>query len=251
MVKIKTAKELELMREGGKILAKIMKELTVLVRPGISAATLNKIAKELIFKNKAQPSFEGYQGFPATLCVSLNEEVVHGLPLVEKVLKEGDIVSLDLGIFYKGFHSDMAVTLPVGNVAPEILRFLRVGKKALKRALKVARPGKTLGDLGNTIQRYVESQGFQVIKDLCGHGIGRDLHEEPQVLNYGKRRKGFELKEGMVICIEPIISMGSGEIRKAADGFTYKTKDNSLSAHFEETVAVLREGPEVFTPLPF
>jgi len=245
-ISIKTPGEISLMREGGRILAKIMKELEKEVRPGITTRELEIKAEKLILKHGATPSFKGYQNYPATLCTSINEEIVHVVPS-ERILKEGDIISLDLGIFYKGFHTDMALTLPVGEVDPEARRLIRVTKKALKRGIKKSRPGNTFGDIGNTIQRYVESQGFNVIRDLAGHGIGKELHEEPQILNYGKRKKGAKIKEGMVFCIEPMVSMGDWRIKKTRDGFGYQTADNSLSCHFEHTIAVTKEGPEILT----
>jgi len=247
-IPIKTPKEISLMREGGRILAKVMKELEKEVRPGITTKELDNKAEELILKYGATPSFKGYQNYPATLCTSINEEIVHVVPS-ERILKEGDIISLDLGIFYKGFHTDMALTLPVGEVDPEVRRLIRVTKKALKRGIKKAKPGNTFGDIGNTIQRYVESQGFNVIRDLAGHGIGKELHEEPQILNYGKRKKGAKIKEGMVFCIEPMVSMGDWRIKKTRDGFGYQTADNSLSCHFEHTIAITKEGPQILTQI--
>ena len=247
-IPIKTPKEISLMREGGRILAKIMKELEKEVRPGITTKELENKAEELILKYGATPSFKGYQNYPATLCTSINEEIVHVVPS-ERILKEGDIISLDLGIFYKGFHTDMALTLPVGEVDPEVRRLIRVTKKALKRGIKKAKPGNTFGDIGNTIQRYIESQGFNVIRDLAGHGIGKELHEEPQILNYGKRKKGAKIKEGMVFCIEPMVSTGDWRIKKTKDGFGYKTADNSLSCHFEHTIAITKEGPQILTKI--
>lgn len=246
MITIKTPAEIEIMAEGGKILSQIMKELIARVKPGIKTKELDGLAQSLILKYGGKPSFKGYQGFPACLCTSINDEIVHVVPS-ERVLKEGDIISLDLGIFYKGFHTDMAVTLPVGKVSPEAQRLIRVTKKALKRGIKKVRPGNTVGDIGNTIQRYVESQGFNVVRDLCGHGIGRELHEDPKILNYGKRGKGEELKEGMVICIEPMVTMGHWKLKKMEDGHGYKTEDGSLSCHFEQTIAVTKNGPRILT----
>lgn len=246
MVSIKSPKELAIMGQNGKILAEIVKQLSQMIQPGRRTRELDKVARDLILKYGGKPSFLGYQGFPAALCVSVNEEIVHGVPSGRE-LKEGDIVSLDLGFFKEGFHADMAVTLPVGKVEPEAQRLIRVTKKALKRGIKKARAGNTVGDIGNTIQRYVESQGFSVVRDLCGHGIGRELHEEPQILNYGKRHKGEKLRENMVICLEPMVSAGAGEIKKGEDGFSYVTKDNALSAHFEHMVVVTREGCKVLT----
>jgi len=246
MIQIKTPEEIKIMAEGGKILAKIMKELEKKVQPGITTKELDKVAKDLVLGSGGKCSFKGYESFPACLCTSINEEIVHAAPS-NRVLKEGDIISLDLGIFYNGFHTDMAVTLPVGKVIPEAQRLIRVTKKALKRGLKKTRLGNTFGDIGNTIQRYVEGQGFNVVRELCGHGIGRELHEEPQVLNYGKRRTGLKLQEGMVFCIEPMVTAGDLKIKKTADGSGYETADGSLSAHFEHTLAVTKNGCQVLT----
>ena len=246
MISIKTVEEIETIKKGGKILAGIMKELEKKVRPGITTEELNRVAETLILKSEGKCSFKGHEGFPACLCTSLNEEIVHGIPS-SRILKEGDIVSLDLGIQHKGFHTDMAITVPVGKVGPEVLRLLRITKKALKRGIKKAKIGNTFGDIGNTIQRYVESQGFNVIRNLCGHGIGKDLHEDPQILNYGKRHTGEKIKEGMIFCLEPMVTVGSWKIKKADDGYGYRTEDGSLSAHFEHTVAVTRNGTEIIT----
>jgi len=248
MISIKIPEEIKIMAEGGKILAKIMKGLEKKVRPGIATKELNELAESLILKSGGKCSFKGYEGYPACLCTSINEEVVHAPPS-NRVLKEGDILSLDLGIFYKGFHSDMAVTIPVGKIGPEAARLIRVTKKALKRGIKKVKPGNTFGDIGNAIQRYVESQGFNVIRDLCGHGIGRELHENPKILNYGKRHSGPEIKEGMVFCLEPMVTMGDWKIKKGKDGFSFVTVDNSLSAHFEHMIAVTKTGCQVLTEL--
>ena len=246
MIPIKTLEEIEIMAEGGKLLARIIKELKEKIRPGITTKELDKAAQSRVLKYGGKCSFKGYEDFPACLCTSINEEIVHSIPS-SRCLKEGDIISLDLGIFYKGFHTDMAVTLPVGKIDPETQRLIRVTKKTLKRGIKKIRPGNTFGDIGNTIQRYVESQGFNVVRDLCGHGIGRELHEEPQVLNYGKRRSGPEIKEGMVFCLEPMVTAGDWKIKKTKDGRGYETEDGSLSAHFEHTVAVTKKGPKILT----
>jgi len=246
MITIKNKEEIKTMSEGAKILAKIMRELIKMVKPGISTEELDKAAEGLIFKSGAKTSFKGYDGFPATLCVSLNEEIVHGLPS-ERKIKEGDIITLDLGILYKGFHSDMAITIPVGKVDFEILRLIRVTKKSLKLGIKKVKPSNTIGDVSNTIQRYIESQGFNVVRDLCGHGIGRELHEDPQILNYGKRKTGSEIKEGMVLCLEPMATIGKGEIKKSENGYTFETVDGSISAHFESEVAVTKDGCKVLT----
>ncbi len=234
------------MTEGGRILAEIMRELEKTVKPGVATKELDNVAQDLIFKHKVKPSFKNYQGFPACLCTSINEEIVHTVPS-ERKLKSGDIISLDLGILFQGFHSDMAVTVPVGEIAPEIQRLIRVTKKALKRGIKKVKPGNTFGDIGNTIQRYVEPQGFNVVKDLCGHGIGKKIHEDPQILNYGKRRTGSEIKEGMVFCLEPMVTIGDFRIKKSKDGYGFVTVDGSLSAHFEHTIAMTKDGVKVLT----
>lgn len=249
MISIKTPGEIEIIAEGGKTLAKIIKELEKQVKPGIKTLELNRVAETLILKSGGRPSFKGHEGYPAALCVSINEEIVHAIPSTRR-LKEGDILSLDLGIQWKGFHADMAITVPVGKIDPETQRLIRVTKKALKRGIKKIRPGNTFGDIGNTIQRYVESQGFNVVRELCGHGIGRELHEEPQILNYGKRKTGSEIKEGMVFCLEPMVTVGDWKIKKAKDGYGFETQDGSLSCHFEHTIAVTKNGARILTTFP-
>lgn len=248
MIPIKSKEEIEIMTESGKILAKIMKELEKAVRPGITTKELDKLAEELVLKSGGQCSFKGYEGFPACLCTSINKEIVHSVPS-DRILKEGNIISLDLGIYYRGFHTDMAITLPVGKVSPEAQRLIRVTKKALKRGIKKVRPGNTFGDIGNTIQRYIELQGFNVVRDLCGHGIGRELHEDPKILNYGKRHTGPEIKEGMVFCLEPMVTVGDWKLKKSKDSYGYETADGSLSCHFEHTMVVTKDGCQVLTNL--
>ena len=245
MIPIKTEKEINIMRENGIILGQIMKKIKRKVAPGITTKELDRLAQSLIFKY-GKCSFKNYNGFPACLCTSINEEIVHGVPS-EKVLKKGDIISLDLGLFRNDFHADMAVTVPVGEINPETKRMIKVTKKVLKLAIKKVRPGLTFGDIGNTIRRYVESQGFGIVKELCGHGIGRELHEEPQVLNFGRRRSGPEIKPGMVFCIEPMVTMGDYRVKKAKNGLAFKTSDDSLSAHFEHMAAVTKNGCRVLT----
>jgi methionyl aminopeptidase len=248
MIKIKTEEEIKIMAEGCKILAQIVKELVNQVKPGITTKQIDKVAEDLVFKFKAKPSFKNYNGFPATACTCINEELVHCIPSDRK-LEEGDILTIDMGVLYKGFHSDMAVTVPVGEVSLEKLRIMRVCKKALKRGIKKVRVGVTFGDIGNTIQRYVEDQGYSVIRDLCGHGIGRDLHEDPQVSNYGTRKTGPKITEGMVFCIEPMIAVGKWHIKKTKDGYGIQMNDDSLCAHFEHTIAVTKRGVRVLTEL--
>jgi methionyl aminopeptidase len=256
MIEIKTPQEIEIMAEGGKILAKIMKELEKRIKPGITTMELEKLAESLILKSGGKCSFKGYKSkdgesvrpYPFCLCTSVNEEIVH-VPPSTRVLKEGDILKIDIGMFYKGFHTDMAITVPIGKVSFEAQRLIRVTKKALKLAIKKVRPGNTFGDIGNTIQRYVESQGFNVVRELCGHGIGRELHEDPQILNYAKRKTGEKIKEGMVFCIEPMVTAGDWHLKRTEDGFGYKTVDGSLTAHFEHTIAVTKKGAKVLTQI--
>jgi len=258
MINIKVAEEIEIMAEGGKILAKIMKELEKQVRPGITTKELDKVAEDLILKSGGKCSFKGYQGFPTCLCASINEEIVHAVPS-ERKLKEGDIISLDLGILYKGFHTDMAVTLPVRIVNPEVQRLIDVTKKALEIGIEKLKPGNYIGDISKAIQKYVEREGFNVVRELCGHGIGRKLHEAPQILNsvsfdevtvdkvkYQEDAK-IKLKEGMVLCLEPMVTVGDWRIKKSKDGFGYETKDGSLSCHFEHTIAVTEKGAKILT----
>jgi len=246
MIPIKSPKDLEIMAEGSGILAQVMKELTERVAPGITTEELDRLAESLILDFGGKPSFKGYEGYPAALCASVNEQIVHAVPSGRK-LQEGDILSLDLGVFYRGFHADMAVTVPVGEINPEARRLIRATKKALKRGIKKSRPGNTFGDVSNTIERHIKSQGFGVIRELCGHGIGRELHQEPQILNYGKRGEGPKIKPRMCFCLEPMLSAGDWRIKKSEDGYGYETEDGSLSAHFEHTLAVTEEKCLVLT----
>ena len=246
MITIKTQEEIAIMAQAGKILAKVMKELEKMVKPGIATLELDRAAEALILSKGAKPGFKGYNGFPYSLCASVNENVVHGYPS-NYVLKDGDIIGLDLGVFYKNFYTDMAITVPVGGVSFEAKRLINVTKKALRLGIKRVKPGNTVGDIGNTIQRFVEYQGFAVVRDLCGHGIGKNLHEDPKIPNFGKRGGGEKLVEGMVICIEPMVSAGNYVLRKSDDGYGYATRDNSLSAHFEHTIAITKKGPCILT----
>lgn len=251
MVKIKTPREIETMAEGGKILAGIVKELESRVRPGITTKELDELAEELIFKSGGKCSFKGYEDFPACLCASVNEEIVHAVPS-KRVLKEGDIISLDLGVYYKGFHSDMAITLPVGKVSPSVRRLIEVTKKTLEAGIRKVRPGNCIRDISRAIQGYAEGQGYNIIHELCGHGIGKRVHEPPQILNSvffdeTTEDEKTEIKEGMVLCLEPMLTAGDWRIKRSKDGFGYETKDGSLSCHFEHTVAVLKDGAKVLT----
>ena len=248
MITIKTEQEIKTIAEGGKILAAVIKELEKMAKPGITTLELDRAAEALILSYGAMPAFKGYEGFPYSLCASANENIVHGFPS-KYVLKEGDLLKLDLGVLYKGFNTDMAVTVAVGKVSYEAKRLINVTKKSLRLGIKKAKVENTIGDIGNTVQRFVEDQGFSVIRDLCGHGIGRKVHEDPKIPNFGKRGTGEKLVEGMVICIEPMVAMGDYHLRKSDDGYGYAMKDNSLSAHFEHTIAITNKGPLILTDL--
>ncbi|MDX1535218.1 MAG: type I methionyl aminopeptidase [Candidatus Spechtbacterales bacterium] len=248
MITYKNEKDIEYMRRSGKIAALILKKVSDAVKPGITTKELNNIAEKLIEENNVRAAFKHYDNFPAALCTSINDVVVHGVPN-KTILKEGDIVGLDFGVVYEGWYSDTAVTVPVGEISPEARRIIKVTKKALRLGIKKAKPGSTTGDIGNTIQRYVEDEGFSIVKELVGHGIGKDLHEDPYVPNFGKRRGGIELKSGMVVAIEPMIVAGNPELKLAKDKFGYVSKNNFLTAHFEHTVAITENGPEILTKI--
>ncbi|MBM3206078.1 MAG: type I methionyl aminopeptidase [Candidatus Staskawiczbacteria bacterium] len=243
---IKTQKEVEVMAEGGKILAEVLGEIEKMAKPGITTLELDRASEALILKRGAKPAFKGYEKFPYSLCASVNDVIVHGFPSNYR-LKSGDVVGLDLGVLWKGYNTDMAVTVAVGEVSFEAKRLLQVTKKALRLGIKKARAGITTGDLGNTIQKYIEDQGYGVVRDLCGHGIGKEIHEDPQIPNYGQRHKGVELKEGMVICIEPMVTLGDFRLKEAKDGYGFATRDGKISAHFEHTIAITRDGCKVLT----
>ncbi len=245
---IKTPEEIDIMAKGGRILATVLKEIEKMVRPGITTLELDKVAEALILKLGAKPAFKGYENFPYSLCTSVNENVVHGYPS-NTPLKEGDIVGLDLGVLYKGYNTDMAVTVAVGEISFEAKRLLMVTKKSLRIGIKKARDGITVGDIGNTIQRYVEDQGYGVVRSLCGHGIGKEIHEDPYVPNFGKRHTGIQLKEGMVICIEPMVTAGDYNLKKSDDGYGFATCDGSLAAHFEHTIVITKDGCRVLTSI--
>jgi len=246
MITIKTQEEIKIISEGGKILAAALKELEKMAKPGVTTMELNRAAEALILSHGAKPAFKGYAGFPYALCASVNENIVHGYPS-SYALKDGDLLKLDLGVLYKGFNTDSAITVAIGNVSYETKRLINVTKKSLRLGIKKAKIGNTIGDIGNTIQRFVEDQGFGVVRDLCGHGIGKTVHEDPKVPNFGKRGSGEPLKEGMVICIEPMVTMGDYRIKPSADGYGYATNDGSLSAHFEHTIAITAKGPIILS----
>lgn len=234
------------MRQAGRIVAGTLQELAGAVRPGITTIKLDALARQYIQKSGARPAFLGYHGFPATICTSLNEEVVHGIPGLRR-LKAGDIISIDVGVFYKGYYGDAAATFPVGEVSPLAKRLLEVTRESLYKGIEKAYPGNRLYDISAAIQTYVESRGFSVVRSYVGHGIGSEMHEEPQVPNYGLPGKGPLLEAGMVLAIEPMVNAGTWEVETLSDDWTVVTKDRNLSAHFEHTVAIMQDGPEILT----
>ncbi len=252
-ITIKTKEEIEILKKGGKILTDILREISEIAKPGVSTGFLNKRAKELVLSYGAKPAFEGYQPsfsknhYPAAICVSLNEVVVHGVPSDKIILKEGDILKLDFGVTYENLCTDAAITIGIGKMTDEKTKLINATKHALELAINEVKPGNYIGDIGFVIEQHIKSQGFSVVRDLVGHGVGYKVHEEPNIPNYGKRGEGAVLKSGMVLAIEPIVTMGSDEIRLCKDGFGYETIDGSLSAHFEHTVAVTEEGNIVLT----
>ncbi len=247
MIELKSAEEIEILRENNLLVSATLAELAPHIVPGVSTLALDRLAEEFIRDHGAIPGFLGYNGFPNTLCVSLNEQVVHGIPSEKTILKEGDILSVDCGTIMKGFYGDSAYTFAVGEVATEVAQLLSVTKEALYKGVAEARVGNRIGDIGATIQEYCEGFGFSVVREMIGHGIGRAMHEEPEVPNYGAKGRGPILREGMVFCIEPMINMGKRAIVFEQDGWTVRTKDRKPSAHFEFAVAVTAQGPDVLT----
>ncbi|MBC7194473.1 MAG: type I methionyl aminopeptidase [Caldisericia bacterium] len=247
MIILKSNREIEIMREAGTILYEVMNGLKEKVKEGVSANELDSYAEERINSFGATPAFKGYRGYPYTICVSVNDEVIHGFPVKEKIFKNGDLVSLDLGLMYKGYYSDMAYTVPVGDIDEEKKRLLEIGERILYAAISMAKVGMRVGNISSTIENLSKRYGYSVVKEFIGHGIGRKLHEEPEVPNFGSENSGAILKEGMTIAIEPMICMGSGEVFIDKDGWTVKTKDKMPSVHFEHTVAITKNGPLILT----
>ncbi len=246
MIRIYKEKEIEILRRGGKILAKIIEELKKQVKPGITTEYLNEVAEDLILKYGAEPSFKGFNKYPAALCASINEEIVHVAPSNRR-LKQGDILSLDLGIRFEGYCTDVAVTIPIRKVDKKTKKLLNVTEEALNIGIEQARAGNHLEDIGYEIQKYAEKNSFNIVRELVGHGVGKKVHEEPQIPNYGKRGIGPELVEGMVLALEPMVTVGDWHIKPTKDGFGYKTVDNKLSCHFEHTIVIIKKGPEILT----
>lgn len=247
MIHLKSQKEIESMRKAGRILAEILEDVASKVASGMTTADLDRIAEEGCKKRGVIPAFKGYKGFPGCMCISVNEEVVHGIPSKKKALKDGDIVGLDFGVILDGWYADSARTVPVGVIPDDTRQLVDVTKESLYKGIAECRPGNRVMDIGFAVQNYVEAFGYGVVREFVGHGIGRSLHEEPQVPNYGVRGKGALLKAGMVLAIEPMINAGSPEVKVLEDGWTAVTRDRSLSAHFEHTVAITDQGPEILT----
>lgn len=249
MVHLKTSRELRLMREAGKISQEALLKAGEAVRPGVSTYELDRIVRTTIEKAGATPNFLGYGGFPASACISVNSVVIHGIPSKKQILREGDIVSIDAGACYEGFNGDNAWTFPCGKISEEAQRLLDATRESLFEAIKMAQPGNRVGDIGSTVQRYVEARNYSVVRDFVGHGVGAKLHEDPSVPNYGTPGRGVRLLPGMTIAIEPMVNAGGHEVLVLGDGWTTVTRDGSLSAHFEHTVAITPDGPVILTAL--
>ena len=249
MIELKTADQLEIMRRAGRVVGELLDVLRQAVRPGMTTLDLDALSHATILRLKAAPAFKGYRGFPATVCTSVNNEVVHGIPSRRR-LEEGDIVGLDVGAVVDGYYADAAVTVAVGKISEEAARLIRVTEQALAEGIAQAAPGRRLSDISHAVQSAVEAHGYSVVRDFVGHGIGTQLHEPPQIPNYGPAGSGPKLKAGMVLAIEPMVNAGQAAVKVLADGWTAVTVDGSLSAHFEHTVAVTDKGPEVLTGCP-
>ena len=246
MITLKSKREVEIMRESSRIVAEILQALRPLCQPGMTTAELDRVAEEMTRKLGAQPAFKGYRGFPRTLCTSINHEVVHGIP-GDRELKEGDILGLDFGVVYNGYYGDSAITVPVGQVAPELKELLQVTEESLYLGIQNMKAGNHLADISRAIQTHAESHGYSLVKEFGGHGIGKRLHEDPMVLNYVVNGRGIKLKPGLVLAIEPMVNLGGDQVRILSDGWTVVTVDGKPSAHFEHTVAITENGPEILS----
>ncbi len=247
-IELKSPREVEIMRRAGRLVGEILQQVAAAARPGTSTLDLDALAERLTLKAGAKPAFKNYRGYRHTICASVNNQVVHGVPS-RRALGAGDIIGIDFGVILEGFYGDSAITVPVGEISEDARRLLEAGKEALERGIAQAAPDKRLGDIGAAVQNFVEDLGYSVVREMVGHGIGRALHEEPQVPNYGRPDTGARLRPGMVLAIEPMINVGGREIETLDDGWTVVTEDGSLSAHFEHTVAITEHGPEVLTRL--
>ena len=248
MIVCRSSAELERMREAGRLVGEVLSELASKVAPGVNTAELDEMAERRIAKAGATAAFKGYHGYPATICASINDEVIHGIPSGRRVLEEGDIISIDVGASLDGYFGDSAITLPVGHVSEEAATLLRVTEEALYKAIERVRPGARVSDIGHAVQRHVEDAGFSVVRTLVGHGIGRSMHEDPQIPNYGDPGTGVVLEEGMVLAVEPMVTAGRHAVRISDDHRAIYSLDGSLAAHFEFTIAVTADGPRILTP---
>jgi len=249
MIHLKSAKEIETMKGASRIVAEILLELRETVREGATTADIDKVAEELTLKKKAKPAFKGYRGFPASLCISVNEQVVHGIPSPKRLLKNGDIVGLDFGVIYDGYYGDSAMTVAIGQIPPDIERLLKITEQCLYKGIEQALPGNYISDISSAIQKLAEANNYGIVREFCGHGIGRSLHEDPPVLNYVQNGKGPKIKPGLVLAIEPMINLGTEKVKILEDGWTVVTADGRPSAHFEHTIAVTPNGPEILTKI--
>ena len=247
MINLKTPREIERMKGASRIVAEILLELREVMRDGITTGEIDRLAEEKTLKRNAKPAFKGYRGFPASICISINNEVVHGIPSPKRIVKNGDVVGLDFGVIFDGFFGDSAVTVPVGEIPPDVQNLLRVTEQCLYKAIEAAVPGNFLVDISAAIQALADENHFGIVREFCGHGIGRALHEDPPVLNYVQGAKGTKVKPGLVIAIEPMINLGTEKVKVLEDGWTVVTLDGRPSAHFEHTIAVTPEGPEILT----
>jgi methionyl aminopeptidase len=251
MIFLKSDEEIELLRISNQIVAKTLAEMAKIITPGISTEQLDKVAEEYIRDNGAVPGFLGYNGFPKSICTSVNEQVVHGIPSEKVILEDGDIISVDCGAYINGFHGDSAYTFCVGDVKPEIIDLLRTTKESLYKGIEQAEEGLRLGDVGSAVQNYCEARGYSVVREMIGHGLGRDMHEAPEVPNYGRKGNGIMLKSGMVICIEPMINKGTRHLVFEKDGWTTRTLDRKPSAHFEHALAVRRGKADILSSFEY
>lgn len=249
MIILKSAREIELLRESGRIVALAHAEVEKHIAPGITTFDLNEIVEKVILENDAIPSFKGYGGFPGSICASVNEEVVHGIPSKNKTLTDGDIISIDIGALKNGFHGDSAKTYPVGNVSDELLKLIEVTRESFYEGLKFCKVGYRLSDVSNAIQTHVESNGFSIVRDYVGHGIGKAIHEDPQIPNFGKAGRGPRLAEGMVLAIEPMVNLGTYTVKTLSDDWTVVTTDYKQSAHYEHTLVITNDEPVLLTRL--
>lgn len=247
MVICKSTAELEKMHRAGLLVWEVLEKMRAMVRPGISTKDLDEFAEKYVEEHNAKPAFKGYRGYPGSVCTSINEEVVHGIPSASRKVREGDILSMDFGVVMDGYYGDAALTVPVGNIAPEREKLLRVTRESLERAIEKVRAGNRLGDVSSAVQQWVEKNGFSVVREFVGHGIGTKMHEDPQLPNYGSPGQGQRLQEGMVLAIEPMVNSGNPAVKVLDDDWTAVTADGSDSAHFEHTVAVTANGPWILT----